>query len=77
MQAVIAVPRWRGALLASVRWIPWAGRRVLDRMVRRLLPGGPPAAGPDDEPGAGVREPRRPGPFAGAGAVALPDRNEA
>lgn len=43
-------------------------RRILRR--RRLRSGPPPPPGPDE---GGVREPRRPAPVAGAGAVALPE----
>jgi len=45
-------------------------REWLSRRARRHqeLPGLPPDMGP---PNAGVREPRRPLPFAGAGAVAV------
>jgi hypothetical protein len=38
---------------------------------------GPPPRGVDPGyPGSGVREPRRPGPFAGAGAMAVPEPEE-
>lgn len=42
------------------------------RRRRRAQPRRPPL-GP---PGTGVREPRNPKPFAGAGAIALPERAE-
>lgn len=42
------------------------------RMTRRRTPSGG-SPGPDGPRGAGVREPRRPGPLAGAGAIALPE----
>ena len=50
----------------------WVRRRIRVRR-RQELPGPPPGMGP---PPAGVREPRRPLPFAGAGAVALPQPDD-
>jgi hypothetical protein len=63
-----------------VRW--WAGRAwwwLRERILRlgrvlsgRRRPRPRPGGRPGGDPDAGVREPRRPSPVAGAGAVALP-----
>jgi hypothetical protein len=57
--------------LVLLTWLALALRVV------RLAPAGPPGDGPPAPGGAGVREPRRPLPFAPAGAAAmpLPDEN--
>lgn len=47
-------------------WLAYAIR------IRRPVPAGRPGNGPDPEPGAGVREPRRPLPMSPAGAAERP-----
>jgi hypothetical protein len=79
--AVLAVP---ASILVSP-WLAQAGVAVFEvfmlvvnaigrRRLRALSPGG--RSTPPRDPDAGVREPRRPSPLAGAGAVALPIREE-
>jgi hypothetical protein len=61
---------WRGVLLTLMRPVPSLRTQLYNHWVGRFLPS--PPRGTDDGPGqAGIREPRRPSPLAGAGAVAL------
>jgi hypothetical protein len=54
-------------LREPARWM----RAWLRRLRQSRLRSGPPDGGPAD-PDGGVREPRRPSPVSGAGAVAIP-----
>jgi hypothetical protein len=56
--------------LLVIAWIGFALRVV------RIVPAGPGGDGPAPPGGAGVREPRRPRPFAPAGAAAMPIDDE-
>ena len=58
-----------GAATIGVLLLAWLG---LALRVRRLQPAGPRGEGPIPPGGVGVREPRRPLPFAPAGAAAIP-----
>jgi hypothetical protein len=58
-----------GAVLVGAIVLAWL---ALALRVTRLEPAGPRGDGPTPPGGAGVREPRRPLPFAPAGAAAMP-----
>jgi hypothetical protein len=58
-----------GAITLGVAVLAWL---VLALRLSRLEPAGPRGDGPTPPGGAGVREPRRPLPFAPAGAAAMP-----
>jgi len=72
-----------GALLVRLRWwhrIPLLGKRLLKRAEWRARPDGGwnlgmGGSGFEDGEG-GVREPRKPAPFAGAGAAGLPEPDD-
>lgn len=75
--ALAAIPL---AFVWTRPWLALAGPAVFEAawfafqaLRRRRLPGGIGPSGREgpDDPDAGVREPRRPSPLAGAGAVAL------
>ena len=63
---------WRRPVLAAARPFGWLHARLLFRWGPRELPSTP-GDGGEGPPGAGVREPRRPSPFVGAGGVVLPE----
>lgn len=68
--ASFRVHGWRRGVLSLARPIRPLNRRLMYRWVQGFLQAIPPRdEGPPD---AGVREPRRPAPHAGSGAVALP-----
>ena len=62
-----------GAVIAGIAVLAWL---ALALHVSRLEPAGPRGDGPTPPGGAGVREPRRPLPFAPAGAAAMSLPNE-
>jgi hypothetical protein len=63
------VPHW----VRTFYWVPIIGWFAKDWMERHgaYRPAEPPSSADPGEDDPGVREPRRPRPFAGAGAVAL------
>jgi hypothetical protein len=63
------VPHW----VRTFYWVPVLGRFAKDWMQRHgaYRPAEPPSSADPGDDDAGVREPRRPRPSAGAGAVAL------
>jgi hypothetical protein len=64
---------WEGVVALAVVVLAWL---ALALRVTRLASAGPRGDGPASPGGAGVREPRRPLPYAPAGAAAMPPPEE-